>query len=109
MKIEDLINTLEELAEIHPGIEVRLMTQHSWPFENNIQGITTTSAMDEAEHEDEISRLQDLGISPEDAEDAEAAECQSKPSTPAKEEVVYLVEGRQLGYGRKSAWTTCIC
>jgi hypothetical protein len=100
MKIEDLINTLEELAEIHPGIEVRLMTQHSWPFENNIQGITTTSAMDEADLEAERDRREEQGIPTE--------HLPSEPE-PAKEEVVYLVEGRQLGYGRKSAWTSCIC
>jgi hypothetical protein len=100
MKIEDLINTLEELAETHPGIEVRLMTQHSWPFENNIQGITTTSAMDEADLEAERDRREEQGLPTENLP--------SEPE-PAKEEVVYLVEGRQLGYGRKSAWTSCIC
>ena len=51
MTIENLITLLEDIASINPGIEVRLMTQSHWPFENAILGITTTSAMDEEDLE----------------------------------------------------------
>jgi hypothetical protein len=111
MTIENLITLLEEIASINPGIEVRLMTQSHWPFEYSIQGLTTTSEMDEAESEDKINRLQDLGIIPEaaEAEALETAEGRMQPSAPEREEILYLVEGCQLGYGRKAAWTTCTC
>jgi hypothetical protein len=60
-----------------------------------IQGVTTTSEMDEADLEAEFERRQAEGI-PTEHLPSEAA--------PAENEVVYLVEGRQLGYGRKAAW-----
>jgi hypothetical protein len=100
MKIENLIALLEEIASINPGIEVRLMTQSSWPFEYSIQGVTTTSAMDEDDLETERARREDL--------DLPAEHLPSEPE-PAKEEILYLVEGSQLGYGRKAAWNTCTC
>ncbi|MFA7329797.1 MAG: hypothetical protein WC326_01870 [Candidatus Delongbacteria bacterium] len=100
MKIENLITLLEEIASVNPGIEVRLMHQSAWPFEYSIQGVTTTSAMDEDELEAERARREDEGLPTE--------HLPSEPE-PTKEEVVYLVEGSQLGYGRKAAWNTCTC
>lgn len=100
MTIETLITLLEEIASINPGIEVRLMTQSQWPFENAIQGVTTTSAMDEDELEAERARREVEGLPTE--------HLPNEPE-PAKEEILYLVEGRQLGYGRKAAWNTCTC
>ena len=100
MTIENLISLLEEIAGINPGIEVRLMTQSQWPFENAIQGLTTSSAMDEEDLDAERARLEDAGLPTE--------HLTSEPE-PAKEEILYLVEGRQLGYGRKAAWNTCNC
>lgn len=98
MQIETLITLLEELAQEHPGAEVRLMTQQSWPFEYSIQGVTSTGAMDEEDLDAERDRREDAGLPTENLPD--------EPE-PAKDEVIYLVEGTQLGYGRKSAWTTC--
>ena len=100
MTIENLIILLEEIVSINPGIEVRLMTQSSWPFEYSIRGVTTTSAMDEDDLETEHARREDL--------DLPAEHLPSEPE-PGKEEILYLVEGRQMGYGRKAAWNTCTC
>ena len=74
------------------------MTQRHWPFENAILGVTTTSAMDEDDLEAERARRKDEGLPTEHL-----------PSEPelTKEEILYLVEGCQLGYGRKVAWNTC--
>ncbi len=98
MRLTDLIAKLEELAQDHPDAEVRLMNQNSWPFEYSILGVATTSAMDEDELEAERSRREDRGLPTENLP--------SEPA-PAENEVVYLVEGSQLGYGRKAAWAVC--
>ena len=93
MQIETLITLLEELAQEHPGAEVRLMNQSNWPFEYSLQGVTTTSEMDQADAEDEGPEASD-----------EVGQKRDE-----KEDIIYLVEGTQLGYGRKTAWTTCTC
>lgn len=86
MTIDQLIERLEEYKDLMGGeAEVRLMTQQSWPFENHIRGVCTTEEMNGHEPD-------------EDEEDEE-----DMPD----ESVVYIVEGNQLGYGRKKAWEVC--
>jgi hypothetical protein len=96
MTLENLIDLLTDLRDEHGGeCEVRTMTQNSWPFENAIQGLCTSvelgEGLDEADDLDERDR--EGGFTPADREDGEE-DCP----------VVYLVEGRQLGYGTKEAW-----
>jgi hypothetical protein len=87
--IDKLIERLEDLREELGGngdIEVRLMHQPEWPFEYDIAGVVSTRDIldgepDEDEDEDESFATQG------DADD-----------------VVYICEGRQLGYGSKTAW-----
>jgi len=82
--IDELIARLEDCRdELGGDAEVRLMTQQNWPFENNIVGVTTSREIRDAEHEDDFD--------PQGDED----------------EAVYIVEGRQLGYGTKAAWDAC--
>jgi hypothetical protein len=79
MTIDDLIFRLEEYRDEHGGeTEVRLMTQQNWPFENGIAGLASgqeINARDDGEDEDVEG-----------------------------DAVLYIVEGRQLGYGSKRAW-----
>lgn len=77
--LRDLIDLLEDAAsELGDDAEVRLMTQHNWPFENSIFGLASG---------------RDINAS-EDGEDDDVD----------SENVLYIVEGTQLGYGSKRAW-----
>jgi hypothetical protein len=78
MTINELIERLEDYRdEVGGDAEVRLMTQSNWPFENTIFGLCST---------DEIR---------------DASESEDEPD----DDVLYIVEGTQLGYGTKTAWT----
>lgn len=72
--------TKQELLELLDGLpddtEIRLMTQPSWPFEFSIAGAALAS---------ELPDFKPKGRSDD-------------------EEVLYLVEGRQLAYGTRDAW-----
>ena len=82
MTISQLIERLEEYRKaMGDDIEVRLMTQQEWPFENAILGLASG---------EEINATDDA----EDDEDVD------------DENVVYIVERDQLGYGSKRAWET---
>ena len=86
MTINELISMLEDYRdEIGGDAEVRLMTQQNWPFENSIQGLISGNQINEATNEDEGDDDEYEG----DVED---------------DGVLYIVEGRQLGYGTKLAW-----
>lgn len=41
MTVSELIEYLQEFAEVNPDMEVRLATQPSYPFENSIEGVVT--------------------------------------------------------------------
>jgi hypothetical protein len=76
MSIDELIERLEEYRDSIGGdAEVRLMTQRNWPFENSIIGVCS---------QEEIADI--------------------KGKKDASENVLYIVEGQQLGYGMKAAW-----
>lgn len=83
MTIDELIERLEDYRDALGGdAEVRLMTQQNWPFENTLCGLASGAEINDAADEDD----------PDDDGDAEA------------DQVVYLCEGQQLGYGTKRAW-----
>lgn len=87
MKIGELIERLQELAEeVGDDAEVRLMTQPNYPFENSIQGACSGAEINGCEEGDEGDD-QDGDVEGDD--------------------VVYIVEGSQLGYGSKRAWEAC--
>ncbi len=67
---------LDLLAEYSPDAEVRLLHQPPYPLESTLIGVVGESEI--REHEG-----RDLGDEPE---------------------VVYLLEGSSVGYGRKVAW-----
>lgn len=82
MTVSELIERLEEYRDELGDVEVRLMTQSNWPFENGIVGLASGAEINEAENEDD----------PDDDGDVD------------DDDVVYIVEGQQLGYGTKRAW-----
>jgi len=83
MTIDDLIERLEQYRdEMGGSAEVRLMTQQNWPFEYTLAGICSGEEINGEADEDD----------PDDDGDVD------------DENVVYLVEGTQLGYGTKRAW-----
>ena len=89
MTLSDLIERLEELrAELGDDVEVRLMTQQNYPFENELAGATCLRDIHERDEVDS-----------DDDDNPERFEPEGEPA-----EVVYLLEGRQLGYGTQTAW-----
>ena len=80
MNLDTLIEILNDYREEFGGdAEVRLMTQQNWPFENRIAGLASGEEINERDED-------------EDDEDVDT------------DQVVYIVEGGQLGYGSKRAW-----
>ena len=89
MTLSDLIERLEVLrSELGDDVEVRLMTQQNYPFENELAGAT---CLRDIRERDEVDS--------DDDDNPERFEPEGKPA-----EVVYLLEGRQLGYGTQTAW-----
>jgi hypothetical protein len=82
MTISELIERLEEYRDELGDVEVRLMTQSNWPFENGIVGLASGAEINAAIDEDD----------PEDDGDVD------------DDDLVYIVEGQQLCYGTKRAW-----
>jgi hypothetical protein len=83
--IDKLIERLEYLREELDGngdIEVRLMHQPEWPFEYSIAGVISS---------------RDIRVGDPDEDESFAPQGDA-------DEVVYICEGRQLGYGSKNAW-----
>ena len=84
------------LEDLDGDIEVRIMTQRRWPFESDIHNLV--QATDFLRDEDNTfipygyertSQLEDRELSVQGGE----------PS-----DVLYIVEGSQLGYGTTDAW-----
>jgi len=80
MTVEELI---ERLGEYDGDAKVRLMAQPNYPFEYGIRGLASTSEISGYHYEHNDGDASDEG-------------------TP--EEIIYLVEGEQIGYGQKDAW-----
>ena len=78
MTVEELIDLLSDYPE---DAEVRLMVQSNWPFEHTLAGVVAKSEIHDPEEDED------------DADDDEV-----------EEEIVYLLEGTQLGYGSSAAW-----
>jgi hypothetical protein len=76
LTIRELIDELEDLAEEHGDeTDVRLAQQPSWPFEYSIGKVEAVLVGGDDEEEDEASVPDDLRAG-----------------------VIYIAEGRQLGY-----------
>ncbi|MDZ4847912.1 MAG: hypothetical protein SGI77_01335 [Pirellulaceae bacterium] len=90
MTIDELIEHLEEYRDLIGGdAEVRLMTQQSWPFEYDLHGVCSGEEINEMTDEDAAKDKDDT----DDEDDV------------TDDKIFYLVEGTQLGYGSKRAWS----
>jgi len=79
MTIDELIERLEDYRDALGGdVDVRLMTQQNWPFENGIAGLASGEEINDRD----------------DGEDEDVDE----------DQVVFIVEGQQRCYGSKRAW-----
>lgn len=85
MKVSELIELLEEQD---PDAEVLVMSQPNWPFELSLAGVTTREEMLRADRD----------------EDGDGDEEPPLERGAAKNDV-FLVEGEQLRYGSKTAWS----
>ena len=85
MKVKELIEILEDMD---PEATVLLAFQPNWPFEYGLAGVAVRG--DFADDED-------------GGEDEGNEERQYKRGTAAND--VFIVEGQQLRYGSKSAWS----
>lgn len=84
MSVNGLIERLEEYRDLVGGdAEVRLVTQSNWPLEYSILGVCSDSDVVAASDDPDIKFFSSYRES---------------------ESVVYIVEGGQLGYGKKGAW-----
>jgi hypothetical protein len=83
MMLSELISDLQDIADEHDeDLEVRLAIQPNWPFEHSLSQIALVEGEDESDEEfDDDDERNDR---PEN----------DKPS----KTIVYLAEGRQLGY-----------
>ena len=84
MKVSELIELLEEQD---PDAEVLVMSQPNWPFELALAGVTTREEMLRADRDDG-----------DDDEEPRLERGTAKND-------VFLVEGEQLRYGSKTAWS----
>ena len=89
MKVSELIELLEEQD---PDAEVLVMMQQNWPFECSLAGVTTREEMLRADRDEDGN-----------GDDDEDEEPRLERGT-AKSDV-FLVEGEQLRYGSKNAWS----
>lgn len=91
MNVSELIALLTEMVEneeVSGETPVRLMYQPNYPFFSEVSGLATEEQIQYAEDEDEdeadpVARLNAV---------------QSRPN------VLYILEGTQIGYGNKTAW-----
>ena len=77
MTIDELIGRLEDYRDDLGGdVEVRLMTQQNWPFENEIIGLASGEEINDCDEDEAVD----------------------------DDRVVFIVEGEQRCYGSKRAW-----
>lgn len=87
MTIGELMERLEELSEqFGDDSEVRIASQPSWPFEYDIKGMVSKNEL---------------------FQNDEDYTADGKRSDKIGEDVVWIVEGSQLGYFTKDAWDAC--
>lgn len=97
MRVSDLISILEDYDG---DAEVRIMSQPSWPFEYAVTNVVSRPELvDEEECECECGHLPHN----EDCEDMLYE--REHPDRDKGISDVFIVEGRQICYGDKNAWS----
>ena len=72
---------IELLAEFPDEAEIRMMTQEGYPLESKVRGVWYSDETEDVDFE---------------------------PSHAPDHGVIYLVEGRQMGYGTRNAWEQAV-
>jgi hypothetical protein len=85
MTVSELIEILQDMD---PSARVLIMSQQTWPFENAVVGVTIREEIMRADAEEDG--------------DEDDVEIEYDEGTAATD--VFIVEGRQLRYGSKTAW-----
>ena len=100
MNIKDLIEQLEEIAELAPNAEVRYASQPSYPFENSIREVLSwdKETMIDMEMENIQQAIEEDGAEPMSYEDKKALAKDNLEHGGGCDPVVYLAEGSQIGY-----------
>lgn len=88
IEIATLIAILEDMRAQH-GDEtlVRIMSQENYPFEHGIAGVVDST---------------EFGDNSDDPDDYRPEDLTSEGEVPI---CVYIVEGSQIGYGNRDAWS----
>src|SRR5574337_926134 len=103
MKVYELLIILQECDQ---DADVYIMSQQKWPFEHNIDGVTTREEIHNSDYdyesedseEEEMNEAEKLAKWPS-WKDRWSAQEYELPSSD-----VFIVEGEQTRYGSKVAW-----
>jgi hypothetical protein len=98
MKVYELREILDDLDS---EADVYIMSQESWPFENDVVGVITRGDISSHEVDEDVEADEGVEAEPWTDHDRWAAPESRLPATD-----VFLVEGRQLRYGSRGAWDT---
>lgn len=88
MTVSELIDLLEDCD---PDAEVLLMSQPSWPFEHTVAGVAIRS---------------EIGDRDEDGADEDDDDPRPAREDGTRSNDVFILEGTQLRYGSRDAWTS---
>jgi hypothetical protein len=101
MTLEELMNQLSLIAEVHGNAEIQVVTQPNWPLHHRVSGVCLHS-----EQAAEIKELREFIAEevindPKDIEDAQAQIAKLEESQVFS---IIFVEGSYIGYGSRDCW-----
>jgi len=91
---------MERLGEFDPNSEIRRVTQRHYPIESHLLGVSDNEELLEQESGTACKESHLLGVS----DNEELLEQESGIDSKENDAIVYLVEGENIGHGRKAAW-----
>jgi hypothetical protein len=97
MKVRELIAVLEDLD---PEAAVYIMSQPNYPFEHAVSGVALREDFTDCDDEDDEEAEDEEEERPTPARDRWTARDTDLPSTD-----VFILEGEQLRYGSREAWS----
>jgi hypothetical protein len=97
MKVRELIAVLEDLD---PEAAVYIMSQPNYPFEHAVSGVALREDFTDCDDEDDEEAEGEEEERPAPARDRWTARDTDLPSTD-----VFILEGEQLRYGSREAWS----
>jgi len=92
MNIQNLIETLQEIAQENPDAEVRIAHQPSWPFEYSVGDIVACDS--EGADPEELEHAREAAADGCETAAQYLADAKSRDTS----NTVYIGEGSQLGY-----------